>query len=170
MSSESNATTTEWKVCPACQGQNPLDAIFCGNHACHKALGEFAYVAEEFEAGSNWIERLADRVAGWVGHPHFLTLHLGWFLLWVALNGAIIGQGFVFDPYPFGLLGIILAIEAVLITSMLLISSHRQNLFESKRAELEYEANISSYRLLLKLAGEVETLQRIVAGKQDAPS
>jgi hypothetical protein len=33
--------------CPACGGENPADAVFCGNHSCHKALGEFKYVLEE---------------------------------------------------------------------------------------------------------------------------
>ena len=27
--------------CPACGGENPSDAVFCGNHLCHKAFGEF---------------------------------------------------------------------------------------------------------------------------------
>lgn len=54
--------------------------MFCVNDACHKAFGEFRYVLEELRARRSRIERLADRVATFSGHPHFVTIHLAWFL------------------------------------------------------------------------------------------
>jgi uncharacterized membrane protein YdjX (TVP38/TMEM64 family) len=37
-------------TCPVCGGTNPSDAIFCGNPACHKALGEFKHVGRDGNA------------------------------------------------------------------------------------------------------------------------
>ena len=54
-------------VCPACGGENPHDAVFCGNPACRKALGEFRDVREELGAVTRWYERLADRLAAFIG-------------------------------------------------------------------------------------------------------
>ncbi|MGH8544158.1 MAG: DUF1003 domain-containing protein, partial [Gammaproteobacteria bacterium] len=58
---------------------------------------------------------------------------------WVLVNSGLIVAVEVFDVYPFGLLGIILSVEAILITGFLLISQKRQDVHAEKRAELEYE-------------------------------
>ncbi len=138
-------------ICPACGGENPKDAVFCENPACHKALGEFKYVLEELMAEKNWIERIADRVTAFVSKPHFITLHTLWFILWIVLNSGLIGFFQHFDEYPYSLLGIILSIEAILITGFLLISQNHQTAYSEKRAELDYEINIRSYRKLIEL-------------------
>lgn len=149
-------------ICPVCYGENPPDAVFCGNPVCHKALGEFDYVLEEFAADSSWLERLADRVTRFTGHPHFVTLHLLWFAAWVLLNSGLIAFFGIFDQYPYSLLGIILSIEAILITSFLLISQNRENSYAEKRAELDYEVNVRSYRKIMELQDTITTLsQRI---------
>jgi uncharacterized membrane protein len=157
-------------ICPRCGGSNAPDAVFCANPVCGKALGEFRYVREEIDAGSSWLQRQADRVSAWVGHPHFISIHVAWFALWVVVNSGRLGVSIVFDRYPYGLLGIILAVEAALITSMLLISNNRRSQFDAKQAELEYEANISSYRLLRDLVHDFDELRtRIETLERDKP-
>jgi uncharacterized membrane protein len=138
-------------VCPGCGGTNPGDAVFCGNPECHKALGDFRYVAEELLAEARWHEKLAERVTTFVGNPHFLVVHLVWFAVWVAVNTGVIAMVGRFDDYPFGLLGIILSIEAIFITGFLLISGNRQSTHADKRAELDYEVNVRTYRRLSEL-------------------
>lgn len=145
-------------VCPACGGVNPKDAVFCGNPECHKALGEFKYVLEELLASRSWIERLADRVTQFVSKPHFILLHLFWFVIWILANSGLVGYFQVFDEYPYSLLGIILAIEAILITGFLLISQNHQYAYSEKRAELDYEINIRSYRKLVELEQRLSLL------------
>jgi uncharacterized membrane protein len=148
-------------VCPACSGENPGDAVFCGNPDCHKALGEFEYVLEALMAEKNWIERLADRVTGFVGNPHFITLHMIWFILWIVLNSGQFGPVNRFDEYPYSLLGIILSIEAILITGFLLISQNSQTAYSEKRAELDYEVTVRTYRKLMELERRLDGLSNI---------
>lgn len=145
-------------ICPACGGENPADAVFCGNHACHKALGEFKYVLEELMVGKSWLERMADRVTLFVSRPQFIVLHLVWFAVWILANEGYIEAVKRFDEYPYGLLGIILAVEAILITGFVLISQHYQYDYSEKRAELDYEINIRAYRKLIELEKRLETL------------
>jgi uncharacterized membrane protein len=144
-------------ICPACGGANPPEAVFCGNPACQKALGEFRYVSEELKATTRWYERVADRIAGFVGRPHFLALHAFWFAVWIAANTGLVAMA-QFDEYPFGLLGIILAIEAIFITGVLLISQNRQSVHFDKRAELDYEVNVRTYREIHR----VDTMLRVL--------
>lgn len=144
--------------CPACGGENPADAVFCGNHECHKALGEFKYVLEELQAGKNWIERLADKVTAFIAKPNFIIIHMLWFTFWILANQGVFGFLKGFDEYPYSLLGIILAIEAVFITGFLLISQNHQTAYSEKRAELDYEVNIRSYRKIIELEKKLENL------------
>ena len=67
--------------CPVCAGENPPDTVFCKNPDCQKALGEFAYVAEEIRASASRLEKLADWIARFTAHPHFVTLHVVWFAI-----------------------------------------------------------------------------------------
>ncbi len=156
-------------VCPACGGENPADAIFCASPVCHKALGEFDYVLEEFDAARGWIEHLADRVTGFAGRPHFVTFHLAWFGIWVMANSGLIVFLQGFDEYPFALLSFILAIEAILVTGFLLISQNRQQAYSEKRAELDYEVNIRSYRKLVELEKRMDALLKVHASGEASP-
>jgi uncharacterized membrane protein len=158
-------------VCPGCGGANPSDAVFCGNPACHKALGDFRYVHEELAATAHWHEVVADRVAAFIGKPHFLLVHLLWFTAWVVLNTGLVAMAVAFDAYPFNLLGIMLSIEAIFITGFLLISQNRQSTHADKRAELDYEVNVRTYRRINHiddvLRAVVERLDRLEASVRD---
>lgn len=149
-------------TCPVCGGENPHDAVFCGNPQCKKALGDFKYVLEELRAETKWYESLASRVARFIGQPHFIMVHIGWFIAWVVLNTGIVVAVGAFDQYPFNLLGILLAIEAVFITGFLLIDDSREDAHAAKLAELDYEVNVRTYRKLQEIDEKLEAILRRV--------
>jgi uncharacterized membrane protein len=93
----------------------------------------------------------ADRIAAFIGNPYFIVLHAVWFLLWIAANTGLVTFSPMFDAYPFGLLGIILSIEAIFITGFLLISQNRQSGFAEKRSELDYEVNVRTFREIQRM-------------------
>jgi uncharacterized membrane protein len=145
-------------VCPACGGENPPDAVFCAAADCRKALGGFRYVREEVDGTTRWHERAADRVAGFIGKPQFLVVHAFWFAAWVGLNTGLVAMTAHFDDYPFGLLGIILSIEAIFITGFLLIAQNRQSAHADKRAELDYEVTVRTYRRIEHIDATLRTI------------
>jgi uncharacterized membrane protein len=147
------------RACPACGGANDPAAVFCARPECHKALGEFAFVNEELAKRSTRLERAADRVARFTAHPNFITLHLAWFGAWILLNSGLVAAVAVFDSYPYSLLGILLAVEAILITGFLLISQARQGRHAETRAELDYEVNVRSWRRLAEIGTRLDQLQ-----------
>ena len=146
-------------ICPKCGGSNSADAVFCANPACHKALGEFRYAGEEIAREARVHERIADRVAGFIGNPYFIVVHAAWFLLWIGVNTGAITLSPMFDVYPFGLLGIILSIEAIFITGFLLISQNRQSSHADKRSELDYEVNVRTFREIQNMKGQLGDIQ-----------
>ena len=151
-----SGTAQNTVICPQCGGSNSADAVFCANPDCHKALGEFRFAEEEIARESRVHERIADRIAAFIGNPYFIVVHAVWFLLWIAANTGVITISRMFDVYPFGLLGIILSIEAIFITGFLLISQNRQGAHADKRSELDYEVNVRTFR-------EIQQLKSIMA-------
>jgi len=86
-------------------------------------------------------------------------VHAFWFAIWVAINTGVLALVRTFDSYPFGLLSIILAIEAIFITGFLLISQNRQNVHADKRAELDYEVNVRTYREIRQIKAMLQELE-----------
>jgi len=146
-------------ICPQCGLSNPADAVFCANPSCHKALGEFRFASEELARETKVHERIADRIAAFIGNPYFIVVHAVWFLLWIGVNTGAVKLSPMFDVYPFGLLGIILSIEAIFITGFLLISQNRQGAHADKRSELDYEVNVRTFR-------EIQSMKRLLADIQ----
>lgn len=142
---------TKRGVCPACGGQNPPESVFCGNSSCHKALGTFKYVIEELRAEARWHHVLADKVTAFIAKPQFVAAHFAWFALWIALNTGLFATVRIFDEYPFFGLVTILALETIFITIFVLISNTRQTARADKRAELDYEVNVLTYREIHQL-------------------
>lgn len=146
-------------ICPVCGGENAADAVFCANPQCHKALGDFKYVEEELRAETRWHENIAARVTNFIGTPHFLLAHCVLFALWVVINTGVVMLVRRFDTYPFGLLALLLAIEAIFLTGFLLISQNRQNAHSDKRAELDYEVNVRTYREIEDVKNKLQNLE-----------
>ncbi len=100
-------------------------------------------VNEEMEVHSTALLRIADWIAWFSGSMPFLILNGGWFVIWIALNTLPLGVA-AFDPYPFGLLTMIVSLEAIFLSCFVLISQNRQAQKDKVRADIEYEVNIKA--------------------------
>ena len=86
--------------------------------------------------------RIADWIAWFSGSMQFLILNAIWFITWIALNQLPFGVQF--DPFPFGLLTMIVSLEAIFLSCFVLISQNRQAQKDKVRADIEYEVNIKA--------------------------
>ena len=75
-------------------------------------------------------DRISNGITSFSGSMVFLYLHIAWFSVWIFLNTGRFGIP-AFDPFPFGLLAVIVSLEAIFLSTFVLIS---QNLL-SKEAE-----------------------------------
>ena len=81
--------------------------------------------------------RLADSITAFAGSMGFVYLHGLWFAFWIAANAGLL-LPFIqpFDPFPYGLLTMLVSLEAIFLSTFILISQNRQALIETYR-ELE---------------------------------
>jgi uncharacterized membrane protein len=100
-------------------------------------------VNEEMEVHATLLVRIADWIAWFSGSMPFLILNGGWFVMWIAINTLPLGIP-RFDPYPFGLLTMIVSLEAIFLSCFVLISQNRQAEKDKVRSDIEYEVNIKA--------------------------
>jgi uncharacterized membrane protein len=100
-------------------------------------------VNEEMQVHSSLLQKVADWLAWFSGSMPFLLSHTVWFILWISLNTFILGDK-AFDPFPFGLLTMIVSLEAIFLACFVLISQNRQAQKDKVRADIEYEVNIKA--------------------------
>ena len=97
----------------------------------------------EAEEQLSKLQRIADWIAVFSGSMPFLILNLLWFVVWIAFNMLPLGIK-AFDPYPFGLLTMIVSLEAIFLSCFVLISQNRQAEKDHVKSDIEYEVNIKA--------------------------
>jgi uncharacterized membrane protein len=104
-------------------------------------------------------DRLIGSLTGFVGSLPFFYLHLLWFALWVAWNMSA-GRRPPFDPFPFPLLTMILALETILLSTLVLISQNRQQRLADRRAHLDLQINLLAEQEITKVLEMLEQIQK----------
>jgi uncharacterized membrane protein len=97
-----------------------------------------------FDALRHTQDRAADGVTRFAGSLNFVYLHSVWFGIWVLVNIGLIGAGFEFDKYPFGLLTMIVSLEAIFLSTFVMVSQNRQATHTEVRSQLDFEVNLRS--------------------------
>lgn len=100
-------------------------------------------VNEEIEVHSTPLQKVADWIAWFSGSMAFLILNGAWFIIWISLNTLPLGVP-QFDPFPFGLLTMIVSLEAIFLSCFVLVSQNRQAEKDRVRADIEYDVNIKA--------------------------
>lgn len=76
---------------------------------------------QDFLASRSFAERLADKVASFAGTITFVGIHIGAFVLWASWNSLGLTRAHHFDPFPYALLDTLVALEAILLASFILM-------------------------------------------------
>jgi uncharacterized membrane protein len=96
---------------------------------------------KEAERELSSFHRLSHTVGGFVGTIYFVMLQCFVVLVWIGANARIFGNA-PFDPYPFPLLSTMLALEAVLLTSFVLIRQNTMDKRSERRNHLDLQINL----------------------------
>ncbi len=101
--------------------------------------------------GRSWGQIVADTIANIAGSWAFFFIHVVWFTYWIA--GSV-------EPYPYGLLTMIVSLEAIFLSTFILISQNRQGERDRAQAEADYQTNRDAKE-------EIEELQARLARIED---
>jgi len=99
---------------------------------------------DELQIKPTFGEKLSDFLTRIAGDIRFVYFNLLWFVLWIGFNTNLIPRLQAFDPFPFGLLTMIVSLEAIFLSLFVLISQNRQAARDKVRNDIEYEVNVKA--------------------------
>ncbi|MFH1047074.1 MAG: DUF1003 domain-containing protein [Patescibacteria group bacterium] len=108
-------------------------------------------VRQEIERQKTRVDRISDAITGFCGHIYFVYVHIAWFVGWLVYNTLAAKP---FDPYPYGMLTLIVSLEAIILATFILMSQNRQGEISDLRSQLDYYTDLKSE----KHAAEILTL------------
>src|SRR4051812_17571592 len=112
--------------------------------------------AEE-EALATFEERLAGRITRFTGSMRFVYLHLAIFGLWIVGNLGLVPGFPQFDP-SFVILAMVASVEAIFLSTFVLISQNRMAAAADKRDDLDLQINLLSEHEVTKLVALVSAI------------
>ena len=99
---------------------------------------------KRFAAARRLEDKVADKITNFAGSLNFVYLHAVWFVVWIADNMGIFGTNNRFDDFPFGLLTMIVILEAIFLSTFVMVSQNRQAKRSEFRAQADFESNLQS--------------------------
>ena len=106
----------------------------------------------------NGEERLADAITDFSGRMYFVYFHIVWFAVWILINLGYFGIK-PFDPYPFGLLTMIVSLEAIFLSTFVLISQNRLSAEADRRADLDLQIGLLAEHELTRVLKMLDEIQ-----------
>jgi uncharacterized membrane protein len=103
-------------------------------------------------------ERVSDAIAKLVGNIGFLLAHLLLIFGWSLVNLHMVPGVKAFDPFPFGILALVVSSESVFLTIFVLISQSRMARQSERRAHLDLQVGMLSEQELTTI---LQMLQKL---------
>jgi uncharacterized membrane protein len=111
-------------------------------HPSQENIASIAKLEEEALERRTPAERASDAIVKLIGSTAFLLLHLLLVVTWAALNLNVIPGVRAFDPFPFGILALIVSSESVFLTIFVLISQNRMARAAERRSHLDLQVGM----------------------------
>ena len=78
-------------------------------------------------------------IAGFCGSMAFVYIHIIWFGGWVIVNSK---TAWAFDPFPFTFLTLVVSLEAIFLSTFILISQNHETRLTERRNYLDLQINM----------------------------
>jgi len=90
-------------------------------------------------------DRLADRISAFVGSMSFVYIHVVWFGGWIAFfTVPFLPKAWRVDPFPFTFLTFVVSLEAIFLSTFILISQNHEERVARRRNHLDLQINLLS--------------------------
>jgi uncharacterized membrane protein len=116
-------------------------------------------------------QRVADAITGFAGSMKFVVLHAVLFGGWLVFNSGGIPAVRPFDPFPFVMLAMFASVEAIFLSTFVLISQNRMTEQAERRSHLDLQVDLLAEHEITRLVTMVEAVSRrlgVVDGKDNS--
>jgi uncharacterized membrane protein len=112
---------------------------------------------EEEKARLTVADRAADLIAEFGGSWKFILLSIALIIFWIIFNTFVLIRGF--DPAPFAMLNLVLAVIAGMQAPIIMMSQNRQGEKDRLRADLDYQVNLKNELSLAEVLRRLDVLE-----------
>ena len=124
---------------------------------------------ETAKSNRDQTDRMADAIARFCGSFTFVWVHLIWFGAWVAVN--VLPGIPHFDPFPFTFLTLVVSLEAIFLSTFILISQNHETRLSERRNQLDLQVNLLTEQENTKMLKLLERIaEKVGARTDDDPS
>jgi len=116
----------------------------------------FQAIKAQHSGGQTRMQIIAEGLTNLGSSTGFFVFHVIAFSAWILLNSGLGGMP-AYDPYPFGLLTMVVSLEAIFLSIFVLMSQSRESKIGELREELTLQVN-------LRIEEEVTKTLHLVAG------
>jgi|RhiMetdeSRZDD1v2_1073273.scaffolds.fasta_scaffold118910_4 uncharacterized membrane protein len=106
----------------------------------HRNVQTIARLEQAANAQRPKSDQVADVIANFCGSMPFVWAHLIWFAVWIIID-TVPGIKH-FDPFPFNFLTLIVSLEAIFLSTFILISQNHETRLNEKRNQLDLQVNL----------------------------
>lgn len=124
---------------------------------------------KETDRRKGWQERLADRITRFTGSMLFVYLHLVIYGLWITINLGWIPGVPRFDP-TFVVLAMEASVEAIFLSTFVLITQNRMQAAADKRADLDLQISLLAEHEITRLVQLVSQMAARMGMREGEPS
>jgi len=103
-------------------------------------------------------QRLADAITSFSGRMAFVYIHIVWFSAWILLNSGLLNIE-PFDPFPYGLLTMIVSLEAIFLATFVLISQNLMGELSEQRTDLDLHIDLLTEYELTRILQMLDAIQ-----------
>lgn len=114
-------------------------------------------VNEESRLRATVADRAADMIAEFGGSWKFIGVSIALILIWIFFNSYILFRGF--DPKPYQMLNLVLAVIAGMQAPIIMMSQNRQGEKDRLRADLDYRVNLKNELSLAEVLRRLDVLE-----------
>jgi len=114
-------------------------------------------VNEEEQARLTLADRAADLIAEFGGSWKFIGVSIALIIFWIIFNSIILVRGF--DPAPYQMLNLVLAVIAGMQAPIIMMSQNRQGEKDRLRADLDYQVNLKNELSLAEVLRRLDVLE-----------
>ncbi len=85
-------------------------------------------------------QKLSEAIAAFCGSTTFVWVHVVWFGGWILMNSVF--KLYQFDPFPYTFLTLVVSLEAIFLSTFILISQNHETLLTERRNQLDLQINM----------------------------
>lgn len=146
----------------------------------HRNIQALLEVRQQQHAEMSAQDRVADAITRFTGSMRFVYLHAVILIAWLTINLGLVPFIRPWDPYPFVMLAMAASVEAIFLSTFVLISQSRMSEAADRRADLDLHISLLAEHEVTRLIQMVDAISRRVGAdrgpegdleelKQDVP-